>query len=79
MSKSVTFELEKQKKMQTAHKHKMSRRTNWKYLKKCIEFCDNAVTSVKSDFCKNKINVLLKKNNINQKSILKIYQIMVST
>lgn len=53
--------------MQTAHKHKMSRRTNLKYLKKCIIFCDNAVTSVKSDFCKNKINVLLKKKNINQK------------
>lgn len=55
----------------------MSRRTNWKCLKKCIIFCDNAVTSVKSDFCKNKINVLLKKN-INQKLYLKIDQIMVS-
>lgn len=69
----------KTKKMQTAHKHKMSRRTNWKYLKKCIVFCDNAVTSVKSDFCKNKINVLLKKNNINQKSILKNLLNYVST
>lgn len=29
--------------------------------KKCIIVCDNAVTSVKSDFCKNKINVLLKR------------------
>lgn len=67
MSKSVTFEIEKQKKMQTVHKHKMSRRTNLKYLKKCIIFYDNAVTSVKSDFCKNKINVLSKKNNINKK------------
>lgn len=31
----------------------------WK--KKCIVFCDNAVTSVKPDFSKNKINVLLKR------------------
>lgn len=62
MSKSVTFEIEK-KKMQTAHKHKMSRRTNWKYLKKYVVFCDNAGTSVKSNFSKSKINALLKRIN----------------
>jgi len=49
----------------------MARRTNSKYLKKCIVLCDNAVTSVKGDFRKNKINVLLKKNNINQKKYIK--------
>lgn len=56
----------------------MSRRIEniWK---KCIIVCDNAVTSVKSDFCKNKINVLLKKNNRNQKSILKKLPNYVST
>lgn len=71
ISKSVTFEFEKQKKMQTAHKHKMSRRTNWKYLKKMYQSVTMQLLQLKVIAAKkSKINVQLKKN-INQKKYIK--------